>query len=75
MQIKEMMARAARDRLKTEQYVGVETMAEDTGGLSTRGTNDLASGLARISAESRSHYLLGYLPTNTGATAGFGGSR
>jgi VWFA-related protein len=63
LQIKEMMARAARDRLKTEQYVGVETMADDTGGLALRGTNDLAPGLARISAESRSYYLLGYLPT------------
>jgi VWFA-related protein len=64
LQIKEMMARASRDRLKTEQYVGVETMAEDTGGMALRGTNDLSSGLARISAESRSYYLLGYLPTN-----------
>jgi VWFA-related protein len=64
LQIKDMMARASRDRLKTEQYVGVETMAGDTGGLAIRGTNDLASGLARISAESRSYYLLGYLPTS-----------
>ena len=64
LQIKDMMARAARDRLMTERYVGVETMAEETGGLILRGTNDLGPGLARISAESRSYYLLGYHPTS-----------
>ena len=64
LQIKDMMARAARDRLTTERYVGVETMAEETGGLILRGTNDLGPGLARISAESRSYYLLGYHPTS-----------
>ena len=64
LQIKEMMARAARDRLMTERYIGVETMAEETGGLILRGTNDLGPGLARISAESRSYYLLGYHPTS-----------
>ncbi len=64
LQIKDLMARAARDRVKTDQYIGVETMAADTGGLLLRGTNDLGGGLARISAESRSYYLLGYLPTD-----------
>ena len=62
--IRDMMARSARDRLKTEQYIGVETMAADTGGTVLRGTNDLTPGLARISAESRSYYLLGYHPTS-----------
>jgi len=62
--ITEMMTRAAQDRQKTERYIGVETMAEETGGLILRGTNDLGPGLARISAESRSYYLLGYHPTS-----------
>ena len=62
--ITEMMARAAQNRQMTERYIGVETMAEETGGLILRGTNDLGPGLARISAESRSYYLLGYHPTS-----------
>lgn len=62
--ITQMMARSAQDRMKIERYIGVETMADDTGGSILRGTNDLAPGLARVSAESRSYYLLGYHPTN-----------
>ena len=63
--IAELIARATRERLRVERYVGVETMADETGGTILRGTNDLASGLARIAAESRSYYLLGYRPATT----------
>jgi hypothetical protein len=42
--------------------VGVETMADETGGLIVRNTNDLSGWLNRISTESRSYYLLGYHP-------------
>jgi VWFA-related protein len=65
MRITEMMAKATRDRMKIERYIGIETMADDTGGSILRGTNDLAPGLALIAAESRSYYLLGYHPTNS----------
>jgi VWFA-related protein len=61
----ETLARARNERLKREVKIGVETVADDTGGFIVRGTNDLASGLQRISLESRSYYLLGYYPTNT----------
>jgi VWFA-related protein len=62
--ITDLMARANQSRLAFEKFVGVETIAEDTGGLVLRGNNDLGPGLARISAESRSYYLVGYHPTS-----------
>jgi VWFA-related protein len=42
--------------------VGAVNLAEDTGGFAIRNSNDLAGGLARISGESRTFYLLGYEP-------------
>lgn len=39
---------------------GAEALAADTGGLSIRKRNDLASGLTAIVRESSSYYLLGY---------------
>jgi VWFA-related protein len=41
---------------------GAQGLAEDTGGFSVRNTNDLASGVWRITAESRVFYLLGFYP-------------
>jgi VWFA-related protein len=59
------------DRQDRTNYVGEEAMASegaqslaaDTGGLSIRNTNDLASGMGRIARESESYYLLGYYPS------------
>jgi hypothetical protein len=45
--------------LETE---GSESLALETGGFSIKNTNDLASGVERIAAESRTYYLLGYRP-------------
>jgi VWFA-related protein len=39
---------------------GAEALAADTGGLSIRKRNDLATGLNEIARESSSYYLLGY---------------
>jgi VWFA-related protein len=41
---------------------GTETLADDTGGFSVRNTNDLTTGMGRISDESRVFYLLGFSP-------------
>jgi VWFA-related protein len=46
-------------------------LALDTGGLVVENRNDLAAGLARIGAESRSYYLIGYAPTNRAADGRF----
>ncbi len=51
------------DRLDSSQ--GSESLAIDTGGFTVKNTNDLASGIQRITDESRNYYVLGYKPTNT----------
>lgn len=43
---------------------GSAALAADSGGFTIRNTNDLASGLARISREGRSFYLLGFEPSD-----------
>ena len=44
---------------------GAVSMAETTGGFAIRNTNDLAGGLTRVSTESRTYYLIGYVPENS----------
>jgi len=48
----------------TRDAEGAESLALDTGGFAVRNSNDLAGGIARIAAESRVYYLLGYNPAN-----------
>jgi hypothetical protein len=49
----------------TYEAEGSVSMALDTGGLVVKNTNDLSSGIQRVSAESQAYYLLGYTSTNT----------
>jgi VWFA-related protein len=44
---------------------GSEAVALDTGGFVIKNTNDLESGILRVSNESQAYYLLGYSPSNT----------
>jgi hypothetical protein len=44
---------------------GSEAVALDSGGFVVKNTNDLDSGIERISRESQIYYLLGYVPSNT----------
>jgi len=50
---------------------GAVSMAETSGGFAIRNTNDLGAGLQRISRESRSYYLIGYVPHNDRADGRF----
>jgi len=54
-----------------ETAEGSESLAADSGGFSVRNTNDLASGLKRISDETRAYYLIGYNPSNTARDGAF----
>ena len=53
-----------------ERSEGSESLALDTGGVVLK-QNDLAGGLARIAADSRSYYLLGYAPSSRPADGRF----
>jgi VWFA-related protein len=44
---------------------GADNVALDTGGLTVKNTNDLESGIRKVSEESQAFYLLGYSPSNT----------
>ncbi|HYN04640.1 MAG TPA: VWA domain-containing protein [Vicinamibacteria bacterium] len=55
-------AEGARDADRAAA-AGAVYVAEETGGAVVRRTNDLAGGLARIVADSRARYVLGYVPT------------
>ena len=48
----------------TRDAEGSEAIALDTGGFVIKNSNDLAGGMARVSSESRTYYLLGYTPTD-----------
>jgi VWFA-related protein len=64
------MALVTHERFTPAPTIGIETMADETGGFVVRNTNDVAGRLNLISRESRSYYLLGYHPAE-GAKAGF----
>jgi len=47
-----------------QEAEGAESLAADSGGFSVKNTNDLGKGIQRIADESRTYYLLGYMPSN-----------
>jgi VWFA-related protein len=53
---------AAAQGLNRELQRLLETLAEDTGGLSLHDTNDLAGAVRRVVADRQGYYLLGYQP-------------
>lgn len=48
----------------TREAEGSEALALDTGGFVIKNTNDLESGILRVSSESQAYYLLGYAPSD-----------
>ena len=50
---------------------GAVSMAETTGGFAIRNTNDLGAGLERLSRESQTYYLIGYVPADERADGRF----
>ncbi len=47
-----------------EAAAGAESIASDSGGFTVANTNDLGKGIRRIADDSRTYYLLGYVPQN-----------
>ena len=48
----------------TREAEGSEALALDTGGFVIKNTNDIESGILRVSSESQAYYLLGYAPSD-----------
>jgi VWFA-related protein len=61
LQERDVLATMGQAVLESE---GAESLATDTGGLTVRGPANLEGGLSRAARESRSYYLIGYVPTN-----------
>jgi VWFA-related protein len=59
IEVQDTVAVLADITLDAEGSVG---LAADTGGFVVKNTNDLVSGINRVSNESRAYYLLGYTP-------------
>ncbi len=51
------------DALRRAPHVGLTMLSQPTGGFLIDSTNDLASGVRRIDADRRAHYLLTYTPS------------
>lgn len=52
------------DRIRSDHHYNMNVLAEETGGLFIRDTNDLHAGLGRIRDRLDSYYLLAYTPKN-----------
>ncbi len=52
------------DNLRSDPHYNMNVLAEETGGLFIRDTNDLHAGLGRIREHLGSYYLLAYTPKN-----------
>jgi VWFA-related protein len=50
---------------------GSESLAADSGGFTVKNRNDLATGLMKITSDTRNYYLLGYSPSTSGAAGAF----
>ena len=51
--------------------LGSESLAADSGGFTVKNGNDLATGLMKITSDTRNYYLLGYGPSTSGASGAF----
>lgn len=53
------------DLLRLDSQTGLARLAQDTGGFLVSETNNLRGALRRIDEDTRFHYMLTYVPTNT----------
>jgi hypothetical protein len=59
------------DLIRLDSQTGLARLAEDTGGFLVRDTNNLRGALKRIDEDTRFHYLLTYVPTNSNFDGAF----
>lgn len=64
------LGRAERD-LRTSGNAGLNRIAEETGGVFIKNTNDLRQGLDRLASDLRSYYALTYAPADASQDGSF----
>jgi VWFA-related protein len=69
------LTREQRARALFTSHDGMVYLAEETGGIFTRNTNDIGRGLRRALEEQRGYYLIGYRPSEDSFKGGVGGFR
>ncbi|HEX6464471.1 MAG TPA: VWA domain-containing protein, partial [Vicinamibacterales bacterium] len=52
------------DLLRNDPHSGLGQLAQETGGILIRNTNDLTGGFKRIDQDMRNYYMLSYVPKN-----------
>ena len=52
------------EMLRRDPHSGLGQLADDTGGILIRNTNDLTGGFKRIDQDMRNYYMLSYVPKN-----------
>jgi VWFA-related protein len=52
------------DTLRRDPHSGLGQLADETGGILIRNTNDLTGGFKRIDQDMRNYYMLSYVPRN-----------
>ena len=52
------------DNLRRDPHSGLGQLADETGGILIRNTNDLTGGFRRIDQDMRNYYMLSYVPKN-----------
>lgn len=52
------------DMLRDDPHSGLGQLAQETGGILIRNTNDLVGGFKRIEQDMRNYYMLSYVPKN-----------
>jgi VWFA-related protein len=57
--------RAKRRNMAFENQDGLDFLAQQTGGIAIRNTNDLSGGIRRVLEDQKGYYLIGYRPDNS----------
>jgi VWFA-related protein len=52
------------DMLRRDPHIGLGQLANETGGILIRNTNDLTGGFKRLDEDMRNYYMLSYVPKN-----------
>src|SRR5258706_14248368 len=61
--VEQMLSSRRQEAFETED--GLNYLAQETGGIAIKNTNDLSNGIRRVLEDQRGYYLIGYRPDNS----------